>query len=72
MSRVEVAQDSALAAERRNAREEVRSILFANSLGVGFAAGIEEVLRPSCHAFLSSGVVRSQSGRHFLVTARRF
>jgi hypothetical protein len=29
-------------------------------------------LRPCCHAALSSGVVMSQSGRHFLVTARRF
>jgi hypothetical protein len=33
------------------------SILLAEGLGVGFAVGVEEVLRPPCDAFFISGVV---------------
>jgi hypothetical protein len=45
--------------------------LFGDGLGVGFSIRVEELLAALGQAALISGVVMSQSGRHFRVTTRR-
>ena len=59
------------AGERGWATQRQLLALFAESLSISFAVRIESSLRPCCHAAFSSGVVMSQSGRHFLLTERR-